>query len=77
MFKKALKSAIGPSIGIVIGRVFFRITNLELYDKTWPNIFVQAALYLFVGYIVCFTTSLIIELIKTKIKNSEFTSNNR
>jgi len=71
VLKKALKSAIGPSIGIVIGNVLWRITNPELYNETWPPIFGQAALYLLVGYVACFFIILLIEWIKSKVKNSE------
>jgi uncharacterized membrane-anchored protein YhcB (DUF1043 family) len=69
LIKQALKSSIGPSIGVVIGNVLWRITNPELYNETWPPIFVQAALYLLVGYIVSFLVVLLIKRIKGKIKN--------
>ena len=71
MIKRAFIFAIGPSIGLVVGNVFFRIRFPELYNETWPSILSQALLYLVTGYIVSFLIALLIEWIKTKIKISE------
>jgi len=68
VIKRALKFAIGPSVGIVIGNLLFRITNPNLYDETWPPIFMQALLYLVVSYAIVFLVGLLIEWIKSKVK---------
>ena len=65
MFKRALKFAIGPSIGITLGGIIIpRIMFPNLYNETYPPILVQAGLYFVVGYIVSFLVSLFIEWIK-------------
>ena len=69
MIRRALILAIGPSIGLVVGNVFFRIRFPELYNETWPSILSQALLYLVTGYIVSFLVVLLIEWMKAKIKN--------
>ena len=71
MIKRALIIAIGPSVGLVVGNIFFRVRFPQLYNETWPSIFSQALLYLVTGYIVSFLVVLLIEWIKTKIKSSE------
>jgi len=71
MIKRALQNAIGPSVGVVIGSLTFRIANSHLYDETWPSLFTQTALYLFVGYIACFLVILAIEWIKSKIRSDK------
>ncbi len=70
MIKRALKSAIGVSVGLTIGGVFLpRILFSERYNDTYPPIEVQTLQYLLVSYIVCFLVSLLIEWIRTKFKN--------
>jgi len=69
MIKRALKNAIGPSVGVVIGNLLFRITNPNLYNETWPPIITQALLYLVVGYVGCFAVILLFEWVKSKFKN--------
>jgi len=70
MIKRALKFAIGPSVGITIGGVIIpRIIFSNLYNKTYPPIFVQASFYFVVGYIVSFLVYLIIEWFKLKMKS--------
>ena len=69
MIKRALIVAIGPSIGLVAGNIFFRIRFSELYNETWPSILSQAILYLITGYIVSFLIVLSIAWIKMKIKS--------
>lgn len=70
MVKKALKSAIGVSIGVTIGGVVLpRIFFSERYNETWPPILEQTLLYFAVGYATCFLVALLIEGIKTKMKN--------
>lgn len=70
MFRRALKFAIGPSVGITIGGVIIpRIMFSNLYNETYPPIFVQAGLYFVVGYIVSFLVSLLIEWMKLKLEN--------
>ena len=71
MLKRALKSAIGPSVGVTVGSVIFRITNQGLYNETWPSVLEQTVLYLFAGYIVCFVVSLLIEFVRQKSGNSQ------
>jgi uncharacterized membrane protein len=67
MLKRALKFAIGPSIGITIGGIIIpRIMLSYLYNETYPPIIVQAGLYFIVGYIVSFLVSLLIEWVKLK-----------
>ncbi len=67
MLKRALKFAIGPSIGITIGGIIIpRIMFSNLYNKTYPPIIVHAGLYFIVGYIVSFLVSLLIEWVKLK-----------
>lgn len=67
MFKRALKFAIGPSIGITLGGIIIpRIMFPNLYNETYPPILVQAGLYFVVGYIVSLLVSLLIEWIKSK-----------
>jgi hypothetical protein len=67
MLKKALKFAIGPSVGVTIGLIIIpRIMFSNLYNET--NIFVQASLCFIVGYIVSFLVFLLIEWIKLKVK---------
>ena len=68
MIRRASKFAIGPSIGIVIGHLIFRMANPNLYDHTWPSIPLQAVLYLIVSYISSFFIILIIEWITAKLK---------
>ena len=68
MIKRALIVAIGPSIGLVVGNIFFRIRFPELYNETWPSVLSQALLYLITGYIVSFLIVLLIEWVKAKIK---------
>jgi hypothetical protein len=66
MLKRALRNAIGPSAGIVIGGIAFRLSYPKLYNETWPNIFVQAVLYLAVSYVACFLVHLLIEAARSK-----------
>jgi hypothetical protein len=66
LLKRALKNAIGPSVGIVIGGIAFRLSYPKLYNETWPNIFVQAALYLAVSYVACFLVNLLIEAVTSE-----------
>ena len=68
MVKKALKNAIGPTVGLVIGNVLFRLTNSHLFNETWPPIFIQFLLYLVVGYAVSFAVILFIEWVKSKTR---------
>lgn len=72
MFKRALKFAIAPSVGITIGGIIIpRIMFSNLYNETYPPIFVQAGLYFVVGYIVSFLVSLLIEWIKSKVESKQ------
>lgn len=71
MIKKALKFAVGPSVGIVIGSVIFRMTNPALYNETWPSIPIQIILYLVVSYVVGFLVGLLIEWVKLKLDNGK------
>ena len=69
--KRALIIAIGSSVGLVVGNIFFRIRFPQLYNETWPSILSQALLYLVTGYLVSFLVVLLIEWVKDKIKGSE------
>ncbi|TGE37353.1 hypothetical protein E4K67_16065 [Desulfosporosinus fructosivorans] len=70
MLKRALKFAIGPSIGITIGGIIIpRIMFSSLYNETYPSIPLHASLYFVVGYILSFLVFLLIEWVKSKIKS--------
>lgn len=70
MLKRALKFAIGPSLGITIGSIIIpRIMFSNLYNETYPPILEQVGLYFVVGYIVSFLVFLLIEWIKLKVKS--------
>jgi len=70
MIKKALKSAIGISIGTTIGGVILpRILFSELYNNTYPPILEQVPMYFVISYGACFFVQLLIEWIKNKMKN--------
>lgn len=67
MLKRALKFAIGPSIGVTIGGIIIpRIIFSNLYNATYPPIIVHAGLYFISGYIVSFLVFLLIEWVKLK-----------
>lgn len=68
MIKKALKDAMGVSIGVTIGSVIIpRIAFPHLYNHTWPSIEKQSILYFVILYVACFGIYLSIEWIKSKI----------
>jgi hypothetical protein len=69
MIRKALRFAIGPSIGVVAGSFVFRLTNRSLYGESWPPMLAQVALYLILSYAACFLVILLIEWIKSKLAN--------
>ncbi|WP_312833209.1 hypothetical protein [Sedimentibacter saalensis] len=70
MLKRALKFAIGPSIGVTIGGIIIpRIIFSNLYNATYPPIIVHAGLYFIAGYIVSFLVFLLIEWVKLKFDN--------
>lgn len=72
MLKRALKFAIGPSVGITLGGVIIpRIMFPNLYNETYPPILLQAGIYFVVGYIVSFLVSLLIEWIKLKAESKQ------
>lgn len=72
MLKRALKFAIGPSVGITLGGIITpRIVFTNLYNETYPPILLQAGLYFAVGYIVSFLVSLLIEWIKLKAESKQ------
>lgn len=72
MIKKSLKSAISISIGITIGGVIIPrlFTFKDLYNHTYPPIFVHIIKYLATTYIVCFIILLLIGWIKSKVLNN-------
>jgi hypothetical protein len=70
MLKRALKFAIGPSVGITLGGIIIpRDMFPNLYNETYPPILLQAGLYFAVGYIASFLVSLPIEWIKSKVES--------
>lgn len=72
MLKRALKFAIGPSVGITIGGIIIpRIMFSNLYNETYPSIPVQACLYFVVGYAVSFLVSLLIEWVESKMESKQ------
>ena len=67
MLRRALKFAIGPSIGITIaGLVIPWIAYSERYNETYPPILLHAGVYFIIGYIVSFLVCLLIEWGKSK-----------
>lgn len=67
MIKRALKLAIGPSLGITLGGIIIpRMMYPSRYNETYPPILLHVILYLFVGYMVSFLVCLLIEWIKSK-----------
>lgn len=72
MIKQSLKFAIWPSFGVMVGGVIIpRLTRPQLYNETYLVLFIQAAIYLGIGYIVCFLTCLFCEWIKSKGRNKQ------
>jgi len=71
MIKRALKFAIWPSVGAMVGNVLWRIVNPELFNETWPPIVLQAIISLVVIYTGAFFVVLLIEWVKSKFKNNE------
>ncbi len=70
MLKRALKFAIGPSLGITLGSVIIpRIIFPHLYNKTYPPILLQAGLNFVVIYIASSLVSLLIEWIKSRAQS--------
>lgn len=68
MIKKALKSAIGISIGLTFGGVVLpRLMFPEFYNHTYPPLLKQILIYFLFSYAVCFLTSLLINWIKIKL----------
>ncbi|KXL52802.1 hypothetical protein CLNEO_18240 [Anaerotignum neopropionicum] len=66
MIRKSLKSAIGISIGVAIGKCILpRLIFTELYNDTYPPIWKQAILSLVVGYITAFLVVLFFNWIKS------------
>lgn len=59
MLRRALKFAIGPSVGITLGGLIIpRIVFPNQYNETYPPILEYAGLYFVVGYMVSFLVSL-------------------
>ncbi|HHV17918.1 MAG TPA: hypothetical protein GXZ27_03575 [Thermoanaerobacterales bacterium] len=72
MLKRALKFAIGPSVGITLGGVIIpRIMFPNLYNETYPPILLQASLYFAIGYIASFLVSLFIEWVNSKAESNQ------
>lgn len=68
LIKKALKSAIGPSVGITIGGCILpRLFFVDWYNNTYPPIWKHAILYLLVGYITAFLVFFIISLFQSRM----------
>lgn len=75
MIKRALKSAIGPSVGIMIGGTIIpRTVFSHLYNDTYPPLLVHAGLSLILGYAVCFLVCLFIEWIKPSCQSNRGSS---
>ena len=67
MLKKALKSGIGPGIGLTLGAVIVpRLRQPELYNETYPHLILHSLLYFLGGMIVCALVTLLIEWIRVK-----------
>jgi len=70
MLNRALKFAMGPSIGITLGGIIIpRIMFSNLYNKTYPPILLHAGLYFAAAYAVSFLVFLLIEWIKSKVES--------
>ncbi len=66
MIKRALRFAIGPSVGVVVGSLAYRVMNPHLYNETWPSFAAQSVLYLLVSYAVCFLVGLLVAWINSR-----------
>lgn len=68
MLKRALKAAIGPALGVMIGGIIIpRLTRPHLYNETYPSILVQAGISLLAGYIGSILGVLLIWWVKDKL----------
>lgn len=66
MIKRALKLAIGPSLGVVIGHIIAsRVMFSYLHNETYPPLLVHAGLTFVVAYTVSFLVHLLIEWVKS------------
>ncbi len=66
MIKRALKSAIGPSLGVVIGHIIAsRGVFSYLHNETYPPLLVHAGLSFAVTYTVSFLVHLLIQWSKS------------
>lgn len=75
VIKRALKSAIGPSIGVVIGgTVLPRTVFPHRYNDTYPPLLAHAGLSLAVMYAVCFLVCLFIEWVKPSFQSNRDSS---
>lgn len=69
--KRALKAAIGPSLGTVLGGVIIpRLIYPYRYNDTYPPLLIHACQWFLVGYAVSFLVILIFEWAKSKIEGS-------
>lgn len=70
MVKRALKSAIGVSLGIAAGgTVLPRLLHPYFYNNTYPPLWIHALLNFSIAYISCFLMYLLAEWIKSKRKS--------
>ncbi|MEA4816720.1 MAG: hypothetical protein VB120_07685 [Lachnospiraceae bacterium] len=68
--KKSGVFAVAIGFGNALGGVVIpRLTRPWLYNETYPSIFVQALLSFAVGFAVSFSIYMLIEWIKSKLKN--------
>jgi len=69
---RALKFAIGPSLGLTIGGIIIpRIMFANRYNQTYPPMLVHAGLYFVTGYIVSCVIFLFIEWVKSKMERNQ------
>ena len=72
MIKRALKSAIGVSVGVMISNIIItRFLLHELYNSTNPSVGFQVLQCLLIGYITGFLIFFVIELIKSKARRDK------
>ncbi len=70
MVKRALKSAIGVSLGVAIGgTVLPRLLRPWFYNNTYPPLWIHALLNFSFAYAACFLIYLFAEWIKSKRKS--------
>ena len=66
MLQKALFNAVGPSLGVMVGMVLYRLFNPHLFNVEEMNFAVFVILNFAICYATCFVISFLIEAIRSK-----------